>query len=172
LGGGSPNDLAPALKRWREEVLPTLTTADDTPVGVPPLIADIVRELWTRALAAAAVEAIGGAKARRAIAQTEEVAALRGEINRLRDQLEQEQHLGGELRASRARAQAVAKDALERLAEAEQRERRAHMKLGAIVVGGRIRERTRRKLAYPKPSSQAATRTGSTVRKKVKGLAT
>ncbi|MEI6719183.1 MAG: DNA-binding protein [Betaproteobacteria bacterium] len=30
LGGGSPNDLAPALKKWRDEVLPTLKTAEDT----------------------------------------------------------------------------------------------------------------------------------------------
>ena len=134
LGGGSPNDLAPALKQWREEVLPTLKTADDTPVGVPPLIADIVRELWTRALAAAAVEAVGGAKARRAIAQTEEVAALRGEIDRLRDQLEREQQLVGEIRAARSRAEAIMKDALERLDDAEKRERRAQLRIGDFLA--------------------------------------
>jgi hypothetical protein len=134
LGGGSPNDLAPALKRWREEVLPTLKTADDTPVGVPPLIADIVRELWTRALAAAAIDAVGGAKARRAIAQTEEVAALRGEIERLRDQLEREQQLIGELRAARSRAEAIMKDALERLDDAAKRERRSQLRIGDFLA--------------------------------------
>ena len=134
LGGGSPNDLAPALKRWRDEVLPTLKTADDTPVSVPPLVADIVRELWTRALAAAAVEAVGGAKARRAIAQTEEVAALRGEIDRLRDQLEREQQLVGEMRAARSRAEAIMKDALERLADAEKRERRSQVRIGQLLT--------------------------------------
>ena len=132
LGGGSPNDLTPALKRWREEVLPTLKAADDTPAGVPPLIADIVRELWTRALAAAAVEAVGGAKARRAIAQTEEVAALRGEIDRLRDQLEREQRLVGELGARRARSEAIAKDVLQRLDDAEKRERRLQLRIGEL----------------------------------------
>ncbi len=134
LGGGSPNDLAPALKRWREEVLPTLKTADDSPVGVPPLIADIVRELWTRALAAAAVEAVGGAKARRAIAQTEEVTALRGEIDRLRDRLEREQQLVGELRAARSRAEAIIKDTLARLDDAEKRERRSQLRIGDFLA--------------------------------------
>ncbi|MEI8299736.1 MAG: DNA-binding protein [Pseudomonadota bacterium] len=134
LGGGSPNDLAPALKSWRDEVLPTLTTADDTPVGVPPLIADIVRELWTRALAAAAVEAVGGAKARRAIAQSEEVAALRGEIDRLRDQLEREQQLIGDLRAARSRAEAIMRDTLERLDDAEKRERRSQVRIGELLT--------------------------------------
>ena len=133
LGGGSPNDLAPALKRWREEVLPTLKIADDTPVGVPPLIADIVRELWTRALAAAAVEAVGGVKARRAIAQSEEVASLRGEIDRLRDQLEREQQLIGELRAARSRAEAIMRDALVRLDDSEKRERRAQLRIGDVL---------------------------------------
>ena len=137
LGGGSPNDLAPALKRWREEVLPALKTADDTPVGVPPLIADIVRELWTRALAAAAVDAVGGAKARRVIVQSEEVSALRGEIERLRDQLQREQQLVGELRAARARAEAIAKDALVRLDDAERRERRAQSRIGALLSRGK-----------------------------------
>ncbi len=134
LGGGSPNDLAPALKQWREEVLPTLKTAEDTPVGVPPLIADIVRELWTRALAAAAVEAVGGAKARRAIAQSEEVSALRGEIERLRDQLEREQQLVGELRAARSRSEAIMKDALARLDEAEKRDRRSQLRIGDFLA--------------------------------------
>lgn len=138
LGGGSPNDLAPALKRWREKVLPTLKTAEDTPVGVPPLIADIVRELWTRALAAAAVEAAGGAKARRAIAQSEEVAALRGEIDRLRDLLEREQQWIGELRAARTRAEAITKDALERLDDAEKRERRSQLRIGAFLARASI----------------------------------
>ena len=133
MGGGSPNDLAPALKRWREEVLPTLKAADDIPDGVPPLIADIVRELWTRALAAAAVDAVGGAKARRAIAQSEEVTALRGEIERLRDQLEREQQLIGELRAARTRAEAIMKDALLRLDDAEKRERRSQLRIGDFL---------------------------------------
>ena len=134
LGGGSPNDLAPALKQWREAVLPTLETADETPAGVPPLIADIVRELWTRASAAAAVEAVGGAKARRAIAQTEEAAGLRAEIVRLRDQLEREQQLVGELRAARSRAEAILRDALERLAAAEKRGRRSQLRIGELMA--------------------------------------
>ena len=162
LGGGSPNDLAPALKRWREEVLPTLKTADDTPVGVPPLIADIVRELWTRALAAAAVEAVGGAKARRAIAQTEEVAALRGEIDRLRDQLEREQQLIGELRAVRTRAEAIMKDAMERLDDAEKRERRSQLRIGELLtctstakLEGAGTSRSKRRTPAPRPSKIA-----------------
>ena len=155
LGGGSPNDLAPALKKWRDEVLPTLKTTEDTPVGVPPLIADIVRELWTRALAAAAVDAVGGAKARRAIAQSEEVNALRGEIERLRDRLEREQQLVGEMRAARARAEAIMKDSVERLDGAEKRERRAQLRIGNLL--GRDSAATR------KPAAPSF-RQGSTIR--------
>ena len=172
LGGGSPNDLAPALKKWRDEILPTLKMAEDTPVGVPPLIADIVRELWTRALAAAAVEAVGGAKARRAIAQSEEVASLRGEIDRLRDQLEREQQLIGELRAARTRAEAIMKDALERLADAEKRERRSHLRIGDFLartpIGKPIPPRTSRpKRRTPASRPGKATRAVTTSRRTV-----
>jgi hypothetical protein len=152
LGGGSPNDLAPALKKWRDEILPTLKMAEDTPVGVPPLIADIVRELWTRALAAAAVEAVGGAKARRAIAQSEEVASLRGEIDRLRDSLEREQQLVGDLRAQRARCEAITKDAIQRLEDAEKRERRAQLRIGELL--------TRAPMAVQKAKGSPSTRKG------------
>jgi hypothetical protein len=165
LGGGSPNDLAPALKKWRDEVLPTLKTADDTPVGVPPLIADIVRELWTRALAAAAVEAIGGAKARRLIAQSEEVIALRGEIDRLRDQLEREQQLVGELRAARTRAEAIMKDALLRLDDAEKRERRSQLRIGDLLTRTstakpKVKATSRAKRRLPASRSGKAARAG------------
>lgn len=158
LGGGSPNDLAPALKRWREEVLPTLKTADDTPVGVPPLIADIVSELWTRALAAAAVEAVGGAKARRVIAQTEEVAALRGEIERLRDQLEREQQLTGELRALRSRSEAIMKDALARRDDAEKRERRTQLRIGEFLARTSIAKPRAAGMSLHKQRSRASQR--------------
>ncbi len=162
LGGGSPNDLTPALKRWREDVLPTLKTADETPVGVPPLIADVVRELWTRALAAAAVESVGGAKARRAIAQSEEVAALRGAIEHLRDQLEREQQLTGELRAARTRAEAIMKDALERLDDAEKRERRSQVRIGELLtrtplVAQKDKAKPRPRKGVPQPAKKKTT---------------
>src|ERR1700722_11061238 len=49
LGGGSPNDLAPALKRWKESFGSTvaLDLGDrDTLPRIPVQIADLAHELW------------------------------------------------------------------------------------------------------------------------------
>ena len=127
------------------------------------LLADIARELWTRALAAAAVEAVGGVKPRRMTAQTEAVSALRGEIDRLREQLVREQQLVGKLRAARSRAEVVMKQALERLDDAEKRERRSQLRIGDFLA--------RASIAKPKASgtsrakrSPPASRTGKAAR--------
>jgi hypothetical protein len=59
LSGGSPNDIAPALKDWRDSILPTLPSHIRTPPDSsskktpPPQITDLVHELWQRATAAA-----------------------------------------------------------------------------------------------------------------------
>lgn len=103
-------------------------------------------------MAAAAVEAVGGAKARRAIAQSEEVTALRGEIDRLRDSLEREQQLVGDLRAQRARSDAIIKDAIQRLDVAEKRERRAQLRIGELL--------TRTPTAVQKAKGKPRTRRG------------
>jgi hypothetical protein len=64
LGGGSPNDLAPALRSWREG-LPAGDPARSAAIqqhggksaaAIPPVVTDIARELWQSALAAAALE--------------------------------------------------------------------------------------------------------------------
>ena len=132
LGGGSPNDLGPALRRWRDEVLPTLAARSDpeSGSGVPPLIADLISELWSRATAAAVVELKGGSAARQVIARTEEAHALRDQLTSLRDQLQRESLAYGELRAQAARYEAIARDALGRVREAEIRERELIHKLG------------------------------------------
>src|ERR1700675_122682 len=54
LGGGSPNDLAPA---------PT-SGARTEPPAIPVQISDLAQELWQRATIAAAVELKGGPTAR------------------------------------------------------------------------------------------------------------
>src|ERR1039457_885407 len=61
LGGGSPNDLAPALKQWKESFAParTSSTRTDTP-AIPVQISDLAHELWQRATIVAAVELKGG----------------------------------------------------------------------------------------------------------------
>ena len=129
LGGGSPNDLAPALKHWRESVLPGLPARDGhprentAPAAIPPMIADLAYELWQRATAAAAVELKGGPTARQVIARTEEVHALRTQLAALRDQLQRDALAYGELRAQSARHEAIAQEALGRAREAEGRER-------------------------------------------------
>ena len=135
LGGGSPNDLGPALKRWREELLPTLKGGEGmNPTAVPPVIADIVAELWSRARSAAAVEATGGSAARFKIARTEEANALREEVQRLRDQLQREQLAYGELRAQSARHEAIALAAVGRSRESENRERTLVRKLAEATA--------------------------------------
>ena len=77
LAGGSPNELAPALKHWKEAVLPTLGaevrgSAEGAVAKAPPLqLADLTHELWQRALAAAAVEIRGGPTARHVLVRAE-----------------------------------------------------------------------------------------------------
>jgi hypothetical protein len=131
LGGGSPNELAPALRHWKDQVLPTLAPqADESGSRVPPQIADIVQELWTRATAAATVELKGGDAARRSIARSEDVQALREQVASLRDQLQRDAIAYGELRAQSARHEAIAREALGRVREAEERERKLLYQLG------------------------------------------
>jgi hypothetical protein len=131
LGGGSPNELAPALRHWRAEVLPTLAPqADESGSRVPPQIADIVQELWTRATAAAMVEVKGGSAARQSIARSEDVQALRDQVTGLRDQLQRDAIAYGELRAQGARHEAIAREALGRVREAQERERTLLYQLG------------------------------------------
>ncbi len=131
LGGGSPNELAPALRHWKDEVLPTLAPqADESGSRVPPQIADIVQELWTRATAAAVVELTGGSAARQSIARSEDVQGLRAQIASLRDQVQRESIAYGELRAQSARHEAIARESLGRVRETEDRERKLLHQLG------------------------------------------
>jgi hypothetical protein len=137
LGGGSPNDLAPALKDWRESVVPGLYAGGSgnrdatAPLAFPPMIADLAHELWQRATAAAIVELKGGPKARYVVARTEEAQALRNQVTALRDQSQRDALAYGELRAQSARHEAIARDVLSRVREAETRERDFLRSLGA-----------------------------------------
>jgi hypothetical protein len=136
LGGGSPNDLTPALKHWREVVLPGLPlAASSRRPGPPPLplqLADLVYEVWQWALAAARVEVRGGATAREVTARTAEAQALRQQLADLRDRLQRESLAYGELRALAARHEAIARDALARVHQGEVRERDLLRELGAL----------------------------------------
>lgn len=134
LGGGSPNDLAPALKHWRESVGSTAgmdTRDSDAFPRIPVQIADLAHELWQRANAAAEVELKGGAAARTVVTRTEETESLRGQVSGLRDQLQRESLAFGELRAQAARYEAMALNALGRADEADARERKHLRDLGA-----------------------------------------
>lgn len=134
LGGGSPNDLAPALKRWRESFgsAVALGAAErDALPRIPVQIADLAHELWQRANAAAAVEIAGGSGARASAIRTEELESLRGQVRGLRDQLQRESLAFGELRAQAARYEAMAHNALARVEETEARERKHLRDLGA-----------------------------------------
>ena len=133
LGGGSPNDLAPALKQWKESFAPAPTsgTRTETP-AIPVQISDLAQELWQRATVAAAVELKGGPTARALNTRTEEAEALRQQMKSLRDQIERESMMYGELRAQAARHEAIARDALARLEESEARARKHLRELGSM----------------------------------------
>jgi Plasmid replication region DNA-binding N-term len=132
LGGGSPNDLAPALKQWKESFAPPAAsgTRIETP-AIPVQISDLAQELWQRATVAAAIDLKGGPTARALTARTEEAEALRQQVKNLRDQLERESVMYGEQRAQGARHEAIARDALARLEESEARERKHLRELGS-----------------------------------------
>jgi hypothetical protein len=134
LGGGSPNDLAPALKHWKESILPTLSSSGsrDTSAPLPRQVADLTRELWQRSLTAAMLEMKGGPTAREIASRTAEAQALRNQLTSVRDQLDRESLAYGELRAQAARHEAIARDALARVQESEDRERRLHRELGGL----------------------------------------
>jgi hypothetical protein len=129
LGGGSPNDLAPALKAWKESVAGAAHEVSETS-AIPVQIADLAQELWQRATVAAAVELQGGPAARAHQAQTDEAEALRSQVTSLRRELERESILYGELRAQAARHEAIARDALARVEASEARERKHLRDLG------------------------------------------
>jgi Plasmid replication region DNA-binding N-term len=134
LGGGSPNDLAPALKRWKEVFGSTVPLSEADAAALPRIpiqIADLAHELWQRANAAALVELKGGSAARVIAIRTEDVETLRAQVSALRDQLQRESLALGELRAQGARYEAMAHAALTRADEAEARERKHLRDLGA-----------------------------------------
>jgi plasmid replication DNA-binding protein KfrA len=133
LGGGSPNDLAPALKHWKESfgsAAPMGVAGTDAPLSIPVQIADLAHELWQRASAAAIVELKGGPTARQAVMRTEETESLRQQVDSLRNQLQRESLAFGELRAQAARYEAMARDAFARVDEADTRERKCLRNLG------------------------------------------
>ncbi len=195
LGGGSPNDLAPALKVWKESFQPTSYSADRPPPPtqrLPAQIADLAHEMWQRATVAAVLERNGGAAARALAMHTEEAQSLKTQVTSLRDQLQHESIALGELRAQAARHQAMARDALARLDASEARERRALRDVGgareriseleatvtqlreqAALAASRRRSptRTSRSSKPAKPGQKKSTRIIKPVRKKAKRIA-
>jgi chromosome segregation ATPase len=195
LGGGSPNDLAPALKSWKESFQPTAYSADrlSPPTQrIPAQIADLAHEIWQRASIAAVVERKGSGAARALAMRTEEAESLKTQVTSLRDQLQHESIALGELRAQAARHEAVARDALARLDASEARERRHLRDLGsarerlseleatltqlrekAALVASRRRSptKTSRSSKPAKARQKKSTQTVKTVRKKTQRIA-
>lgn len=177
LGGGSPNDLAPALKHWKDSILPTLASsgARDTAARrlseaqrspLPRQVADLAQELWQRSLTAAVLEIKGGPTAREIASRTAEAQTLRDQLTSVRDQLARESLAYGELRAQAARHEAIARDALARAQESEDRERHLHRELGALRQ--RVSElEAVLEQANSRPSRRPSAR--PTLRKSVKG---
>jgi hypothetical protein len=176
LGGGSPNDLAPALKLWKESFAParTSSTRIENP-AMPVQITDLAHELWQRATIVAAVELKGGPTARALATRTDEAEALHSQVKSLRNQLERESVMYGELRAQAARHEAIARDALARLEESEARERKHLRELGGTrqrvaelqATVTQLRERSVvPRLARPSRSSPKVRASKSTPRRK------
>lgn len=94
------------------------------------MLGDLVRELWQRALAAAALELKHGAGARELTSRAAEAQALREQLQGLRQQLEAESLAYGELRTLAARHEAIARDALSQVTQAATRERKLLHDLG------------------------------------------
>ena len=138
LGGGSPNDLTPALKQWRDVELPKLPTArisgasTTSPPNLPLQITDLAREFWQRALAAAVLEAKSGAPSRDVAARTAEAQLLREQVSSLRDQLQRESLAYGELQVQAARHEVMAREALSREQASAARERSLVREVGAL----------------------------------------
>jgi hypothetical protein len=163
LGGGSPNELAPALKHWKDTVFPTLpvptSAGNQTPLTpLPPQVADLAREIWQRATAAAAIELKGGRGAVVRASRSGERQALRIQVATLRDQYERESVAYGELRVQAARNEALMREALSNAREAETRERELLRELGssrqiAAQLHAQIEELSRR-LAGNLPSQR------------------
>lgn len=133
LGGGSPNDLGPALKAWRDAT----PHSDGAPphtiphaVRIPTPIADLAHELWQRATAVAVLELKHGPTAEVMAARTGEIQGLRTQLSALREQLERESRAYGELRAQAARHETIARQALVRAEQAETRARDLLRELG------------------------------------------
>lgn len=134
MGGGSPNDLAPALKLWRESALLSASSpgSREAASALPLQLADLVHELWQRALAAAIVEVRGGASAREVASRAGEAQVLRDQVVSLRDQLQRESLAYGEMRAQAARHESIARAALARAEASDSRERDLLRKLGGL----------------------------------------
>lgn len=134
LGGGSPNDLAPALRSWRETAWTddfAAASKGGSPAGrIPPSIADLVHELWQRAFTTASLELKHGPTARQVTTRTAEVDSLRTQLSAVRQQLERESLAYGELRAQAARHETIARQALVRAEDAETRARDLLRELG------------------------------------------
>jgi hypothetical protein len=170
LGGGSPNDIAPALKHWRDSVLPTLpahlrnASNERGKTTSPPQIADLVHELWQRATAAALVEVRGGASARQVAARTEEAQSLRTQLATLRDQFQRDALAYGELRARAARYEVMAREALTRGEASEARERNLLRDLGAAQQRIAELEAMAEQRAHPRTRPRHAPLTRKTTR--------
>ena len=162
LGGGSPNEIAPALKRWKDANRTAVGPGgiDASKLTVPAPIADLLREFWTRAVAAATLDRRSGDLALAHVAKSEEVILLRRQISALHEQADRDAAAYGELRALSARHDAIARDALSRLQKAEARQRQALAQLGAARV--RIAEL---EAAVRLPKLKANTRSGQKTRK-------
>lgn len=177
LGGGSPNDLAPALKSWREtassDVVEVSARGTAGAGRIPSPIADLAHELWQRAFAAASLELQHGPAARRVTVRTAEADALRTQLSALRQQLERESLAYGELRAQAARHETIARQALTRARDAETRAHDLLRELGEALqkvaqLAAELQQRRRPAQSLKGRESASQNRRAASTSKRVK----
>ena len=117
LRGGSPNEIGPLLRAWRESAegrAAWRSIGAGSPL--PSEVADLCAELWQRASIAAQLEASDSVR-------SVESESTQSQLKALRDQLHRELVNYGELRAQSARHEASARSLASQLEGAERRER-------------------------------------------------
>jgi hypothetical protein len=133
LRGGSPNDLAPVLKHWKQFNLGRSMPSDrgNKSAKFPIEISDLLQELWHRAMAAAAVDLSDRRDNPTVSVGINVDQVLQQQIQDLRRPLEHESDKCRQLRSEAVRHNVITRELLVRIDASEAREKRSLVKLKA-----------------------------------------
>jgi hypothetical protein len=132
LGGGSPNEIAPALKHWRaRQQQKELAALPSGFASLPKGLAEQLLEFWHGARAAIRAELTQNPHALEGVGIDADHEALRAEVKELRARWHREVEQGSTAHAELRRHQALAQQAFERAAETERKWRLTQIELAA-----------------------------------------